>query len=193
MRVDHPVELVFELLFAFRRAVRATRHILPDEHPEPISPVIPSFGLHLDMFAREIESEGSHYFDIVAEGGVGRCSQDAVGPEALVKGADLEEWCSIQLDPLKTTFIAAQRDLSHAEVTSHGINGFASAYQGNGEVVDIFRGVRGGTQSTPLESWLTVGNEEIRKRAAPIGISVTVSTGDEVRAGLDCNAPTIPR
>src|SRR6185437_2979362 len=47
-------------------------------------------------------------------------------------------------------------------------------------------------QSCALEPEPITGNDEIRRRAAPIGMSVTVSTGSPLLTGLSCNLPARP-
>ena len=69
-------------------ARRHARHVLPDEDPEPVGPVVPAIGLDLDVLAQHVVAESLGRIDVEPDRGVGRRRVEAVGPVALVQRPD---------------------------------------------------------------------------------------------------------
>jgi hypothetical protein len=120
-----------------RRALQiAVGHVLPNEQAETIAVMIPAGGLDLDLFARHVETEFLHGFDVGAEGFVGRCGVEAVGPPALVERTELEVRTIVQQDAGAAVFVLAERDLAHGEVAIDLVDRRARAREGNAQPVE---------------------------------------------------------
>ena len=68
----------------------AAGHILPDQHAEPVTVVIPAQGLHLDVLAQHVEAAVFGRLNVKDQGLVRRRGVEPVRPVALVQQAVLE-------------------------------------------------------------------------------------------------------
>ena len=103
------------------------------------------------MLAGHVEAELLGDFDVVAQGFIGRRGVKAIGPEALVERADLEQRFAVEQDPLPAFRIAGQPDLPQAKVAFDPVRDLALVRQGD------FRSYRCGScgvQRLAAGSWI---------------------------------------
>ena len=100
-------------------APSAVRHILPDEHTEPVAMVVPAQRLDLDMLAQHIEAHRLGGADIVDKRLIRRCGIESVRPVALIKQTVLEVWLVIQEQPRHSVFVLCDGYLAHRKVAEH--------------------------------------------------------------------------
>ena len=72
-------------------------HILPDQHPQPVRPVVPARRLDFHVFADKVEAERTRCFNVVAEGLIGGRSVQAIRPITLVEHAHLKERLPVEM------------------------------------------------------------------------------------------------
>ena len=125
-------------IFLVEVGIRAG-HVLPDHQAELVAPVIPPVRLDLDVLADAVEAELLHGFDVPAQRLLGRRGVEAVRPESLVQRAGLEDELAVEQRAGNALPVLAQRDLAHAEVAGHRINGLAAGFQGHAEVIQMRR------------------------------------------------------
>jgi hypothetical protein len=114
---------------------RCGRNVLPHQQPEPVGVVVPARGLHLDVFAHHVEAQVLVLLQVGGEGGVGGRGVEAVRPEALIKGADLEDELTVQGGAHNPVDLL-RADLAHAEVAGDAVDNVAGGVaQGDPKVV----------------------------------------------------------
>src|SRR5690606_35340868 len=123
--VDHGLQLGLELRLV--TSPGRGRHVLPDEQAELVGVVVPAVGLDLDVLADRVEAEPLGLHQVVLESLVGGRGVDAVGPEALVERADLEDGLAVEQHPVVLDF-----DAAHAEVRADLV-----ALHPDGQVVQV--------------------------------------------------------
>ncbi|GAB3934400.1 hypothetical protein GCM10027614_07340 [Micromonospora vulcania] len=112
------------------------RDVLPDQQAESVGVVEPALRLDLDVLAHHVEAEVLVLLQVEGEGGVGRRGIQAVRPEALVQGADLEHELPVELGPQHPVHHAGG-DLAHPEVVRGPVDGrTAGVAQGDPQVVE---------------------------------------------------------
>src|SRR6185295_2612007 len=107
------------------RALVAAGHVLPDEQPKLVAPVVPTLGFYLYVFAGHVEPKLLHHFDVIAKRFIGGCSVEPIRPEALVERAEHKARLVVQMNPQTAPIVARHADLAHAEVTFDLINNLA--------------------------------------------------------------------
>src|SRR5580658_17574 len=86
----HVEQLNLEFTLSFRGGVVAAGHVLPDQQPEFVAPIIPSIRLNLDVLSSQVETGAFEKGNVGAQSIISGSGVDAVRPEALVQSADLE-------------------------------------------------------------------------------------------------------
>lgn len=72
--------------------------VLPYEHTEFVTVVVPAVGFDFDVFADGVEAHVFDDVDIVGEGAVSRGGVDTVWPVALVEDAEVKEVLVVEED-----------------------------------------------------------------------------------------------
>jgi len=99
----------------------AADHILPYDHAQTITMVIPAQGLNLDMLPEHVESQSLCEANIIDEGFVAGSGHQSVGPVALIQNSVEEIGSVIQTktqDPLGIFFHCEH---THGKIAFHGI------------------------------------------------------------------------
>ena len=144
--VDQRLELRLELPRRLRGArdvgvvaadvAVAARHVLPDQEAELVAMVVPAVGLHLHVLPGHVEAELLRHLDVVPQRLVGRGGVDAVGPKALVEGAELEEELVVEEEAGDPILVLSERNLAQAEVARDLVHGLAALDEGDLEAVE---------------------------------------------------------
>ena len=134
MRRDHPLQFGLKLWCVDRLLAAVgihARHVLPDQQPELITPVIPALRLDLDVLTGAVETEPQRFRDVEAQCLIRGCGVNSVGPESLIQWADLEHCLAIEHYPGDAVFVLAQRDFPHSEVAGHCVHDLSFRHQRN--------------------------------------------------------------
>src|SRR3984957_20957204 len=137
--LNYVLQLDFEFALPVRSGIIAAGHVLPDQKPKFVAPIIPTVRLDLDMFPCQVESGGFEKGEIGSERVIGRGGVDAIGPKALVQRADLKQGLAIQGDARDALGILEQRNFPHPEVAGHGIDFLPSLFQRNLQIIKKWR------------------------------------------------------
>src|SRR5207249_6972502 len=107
----------------------AAGHVLPDQQPELVAPVVPAVRLHLHMLAGHVEPELLQHLDVGTQRLIRRRRVKTVRPEALVERAKHETWFVVQLNAEAALGVACQRDFSQAEITSDLVHDSSASFK----------------------------------------------------------------
>ena len=96
--------------------VPAIHHILPDEHPKPVTMIIPPVRLNLGMLTQHIEAKGFHLKDVVHHRLIRWRGIQAIRIIPLIKHTVMVIRHSVQKQPDDPFGIFLDGYLSHGEV-----------------------------------------------------------------------------
>ena len=113
-------------------ALAAVHHILPYQHPQPVTVVVPAQRLHLDVLAQHIKAQPLHFSNVMDQRLIAGGGVVAVAPVALVQQSVLEIGLSIQQQPRQPLFVLPNAEGPHPEVAFHPV----AARQDDGNIVE---------------------------------------------------------
>jgi len=156
-RVHDGLPLAFELDIPLGQGLgglgfpfeQGARHVLPDQEPQLVAPVVEPVGLDLDVLAEHVHAQGFDGLEIGPEGGVGRRGVQAVRPPALVERPDLEERFAVEKETVEALPVLAQGDLAHPGIARHGVDRTSFLLQRDLEVVE--HGIVRGPELGPVD------------------------------------------
>ena len=147
--IDKALEFALELLAGFLRAfvVRVSganetisaRHVLPNQQPEFVAPIIPAVRFNLDVLAGHVESKLPGHFDVVTERLIRRRGVNAVGPKTLIQRSELEERLVIQQEAKRAFVVLGSRDFAHPEIGGDLVHSLAALHHRELKIVEVRR------------------------------------------------------
>ena len=97
----------------------AAGHILPDQHAEPVTVVIPAQGLHLDVLAQHVEAAVFGRLNVKDQGLVRRRGVEPVRPVALIQQAVVEIGLAVEEEPGNAVLVLLHGQLAHSKIAAH--------------------------------------------------------------------------
>ena len=135
-RVDHGLEFIGVIGLAFFVATGiAGRHVLPNQEPHPVTPVIPACTFVLDVLARHVHAELLGHGNVVLDGIIRGRRVQTIGPPALIQWAVLKEHLIVEFQSQHTVVVGRDLDLTHAKITGHRVRGLIILAKGDPQVV----------------------------------------------------------
>ena len=139
--IDEHFVLMVEVLhsivdIAYCSASTSRWHILPDNQPVPVAPLEPKVVLQFDVFAHHIHAKVFHDLQVINHCFVGRGSEEAVGPPALVertvhiKGLVVEEHSRMSVHH-------SAGELPHAKVSANLVRLLSPLVCFNLQIVEV--------------------------------------------------------
>src|ERR1051325_8768268 len=113
----------------------AAWHVLPDEQPQLVAPIIPAVRLHLHMLTCHVETKLLRNLNIVTKSLIGRSGVKAIRPESLVERTDHEIRFVVKENARNALLVFAQSDFAHTDIAGDLINRYRTFFQGDGEFV----------------------------------------------------------
>ena len=102
----------------------ARNTILPNQHAESITVVVPAFAFNLDMLSQRIKTSRLHGFYVIYQRIIGRRRQQSVRPIALIQHATHKIRRSIQMHPWHTSLIALHFNSTKRAITVDCIDSY---------------------------------------------------------------------
>ncbi len=99
----------------------AADHILPDDHAQPVTVIIPAQGLQLDVLTQHIKAHFLCQPDIPDKGLVAGGGHQAVGPVALIQKAMKKIGSVIQTEPGDPFFVGLYGEGAQCKVALYGV------------------------------------------------------------------------
>jgi len=116
---DSQLALPFLLLLGIGQSVRRHgNHVLDKQDTELVTGAVEEIRLDLDVLAQHVKTEALQLLQVIHEGLVVGRNIDAVRPEALVQGTELEEELPVDQGPLDAVDLTAG-DRAEASVGCH--------------------------------------------------------------------------
>ena len=96
-------------------------HILPYQHANPVTMIIPSLRFYLDMLPDHIKPQILHLLDIIDHRFITRWCIQAVRPVSLIQNSFLKIWFVVQKDSRDSVFVILHFYLTHGKITLYRI------------------------------------------------------------------------
>lgn len=96
-------------------------HILPYQHANPVTMIIPSLRFYLDMLPDHIKPQILHLLDIINHRFITRWCIQAVRPVSLIQNSFLKIWFVVQKDSRNSVFVILHFYLTHGKITLYRI------------------------------------------------------------------------
>ena len=97
----------------------AADHVLPDEHTEPVTVVVPAQRLHFYVLTQHVEAKALHGGDVVNHRIVGGGSVESVGPITLVEHAAVEQRLSVEHEAHNAVLIRQNGEFAHGKIACY--------------------------------------------------------------------------
>ena len=111
--------------------IAAVHHILPDQHPQPVTMVVPAQRLHLDVLSQHIKAQPFHFGDVMDHRFIGGSGVIAVAPVALIQKTVVEIGTAVQQQAGQSLLVPPDAEGTHPEVAFHPV----AAWQDDGNIV----------------------------------------------------------
>ena len=95
--------------------------ILPHHHAEAIAVVVVAAGFDLDVLADHVESGSFQILDVRKHRGIGRRSEQSIGPPSLIEWAPMENRFAIECVAPVTTAVLGFTEGTHGSVGFHRV------------------------------------------------------------------------
>ena len=99
----------------------AVRHVLPDQHAQPVAVIVPPHRLHLDVLAQHVEAEIFHRPDVPDERLVARRGIESIRPIALIEHARVEDRSAVQCQAGVPRRVAPDADVAQRKIALHTV------------------------------------------------------------------------
>ena len=97
-------------------ALAAAGHVLPDEHAQPVTVVIPAVALDLDVLAQHVEAHILGQLDVVDERVVARRGVEPVRPVALIEQPVVKIRLAVEKQAAHAVLVRLDAALAHGKV-----------------------------------------------------------------------------
>ena len=94
----------------------ATDHVLPDNHAQAVTMVIPAQGFYLNVFPQHVETKTFGQPDVEQEGLIAGGGHQAIWPIALVQQTMEEVWTVVQAETQDAFFIWFHAEMAHGKI-----------------------------------------------------------------------------
>ena len=103
-----------------------------------VSPNVDVNGVDAEGNTALIEAARFGHDDVITQGLIRRSGIKAIRPKALVERAELKIGLVVEQDARETLFVFAERNLAHAEIAIHLVEGAAAELQFDDQVVEVW-------------------------------------------------------
>mmetsp|Transcript_27454 Transcript_27454/g.78509 ORF Transcript_27454/g.78509 Transcript_27454/m.78509 type:complete len:379 (-) Transcript_27454:489-1625(-) len=99
--------------------------VLPDEQAQAVAMVVKTARFHLDVLPHHVEAGVLQKLDVVLHGPIRRRREQAIGPKALIQGAEVEDWSAVERKAQVAHLVARAAQHPQACVRAHFVDGVA--------------------------------------------------------------------